>query len=96
MTFPPVVVHRGKGFDPGVSPTIFRARGLRFFFFSREEERVHVHVAGKGGEGKIWIDPVIEVARVHGLGDRAVAVALELVREREDEIRRAWNRHFGR
>jgi len=43
---------------------------MRFFFFSREEERVHVHVAG-GDEGKIWIDPAIEVARVHGLGDRA-------------------------
>jgi len=48
------------------------------------------------GEGKIWIDPSIEVARVHGLTDRAVAIAPELIREREDEIRRAWKRHFGR
>jgi hypothetical protein len=96
MTFPPDVVHRGKGFDPGVSPTIFRARGLRSFFFSREEERMHVHVSGEGGEGKIWVEPHIEVVRVHGLSDRAVAVLLESIREREDEIRRAWNRHFGR
>ncbi len=48
-----------------MSPTIFRARGLRFFFFSREEERMHVHVLGEEGEAKIWIDPQIEVARSH-------------------------------
>jgi hypothetical protein len=72
-----------------------RARGLRFFFFSREEERMHVHVSGEGGQGKVWVESRIEVARVHGLSDQAVAVALELIREREDEIRGAWNRHFG-
>jgi len=79
-----------------MSPTIFRARGLRFFFFSREEERMHVHVLGEEGEAKIWIDPKIEVARSHGLGDRTLGVALGLVKEREDEIRRAWHQHFGR
>jgi hypothetical protein len=57
---------------------------------------MHVHVSGERGEGKIWVEPRVEVARVHGLSDRAVAVALELIREREDEIRRAWNRRFGR
>jgi len=28
-----------------MSPTIFREKGLRFFFFSREEARLHVHVS---------------------------------------------------
>jgi hypothetical protein len=37
-----------------MSPTIFRAKGLRFFFFSREEERMHV--LGEEGEAKIWIE----------------------------------------
>ena len=79
-----------------MSPTIFRARGLRFFFFSREEERMHVHVLGEEGEAKIWIEPKTEIARSHGLGDRTLEIALGLVREREDEIRRAWYQHFGR
>ncbi|MFN7338865.1 MAG: DUF4160 domain-containing protein, partial [bacterium] len=27
-----------------MSPTVFREDGYRFFFFSREETRMHVHV----------------------------------------------------
>ena len=46
-----------------MSPTIFRAEGMRFFFFSREEARTHVHVLAPDGEAKIWIEPEIEVAR---------------------------------
>ncbi len=57
---------------------------------------MHVHVLGEEGEAKIWIEPEIEVARSHGLSDRTLGTALGLVREREDEIRRAWNQHFGR
>ena len=30
-----------------MSPTVFRAKGFRFFFFSREEPRMHVHVHGE-------------------------------------------------
>jgi len=46
-----------------VSPTIFRAGGLRFFFFSREEKRPHVHAIGADGEAKFWLEPIIELAR---------------------------------
>jgi len=79
-----------------MSPTIFRAKGLRFFFFSLEEERRHVHVLGAEGEAKIWIEPQIEVATVQRLSKKTVAFVLKQVEEREDEIREAWNRHFGR
>ena len=68
---------------------------MRFFFFSREEARVHVHVLGPDGEAKIWIEPEVEVARNWGLNDRKLRRAVELVREREDEIREAWEKHFG-
>jgi hypothetical protein len=68
---------------------------MRFFFFSREEARIHVHVLGSDGEAKIWIEPEVEVARNWGLNERKLRRALELVREREDEIRRAWREHFG-
>jgi hypothetical protein len=79
-----------------VSPTIIRAEGLRLLFFSLTEERMHVHVINADGEAKIWIEPGIEVARNHGLGSKALAVAPTLTREREDEIRQAWQEHFGR
>ena len=46
-----------------MSPTVFRDGPFRFFFFSREGERVHVHVQSPDGEAKFWIEPEIELAR---------------------------------
>jgi hypothetical protein len=78
-----------------VSPTVFRAEGFRFYFFSREEPRMHVHVHGENGEAKFWLEPQIELARNYGLSDPEVNRALRLILEKEDDIRRAWNEHFG-
>jgi len=77
-----------------VSPTVFRASGLRFYFFSREEARLHVHVQGARGEAKFWLEPEIELAQNYGLSRHMISAALRLIREREDEIRSAWNAHF--
>jgi Domain of unknown function (DUF4160) len=78
-----------------VSPTVFRAEGFRFYFFSREEPRMHVHVHGENGEAKFWLEPQIELARNYGLSDPEINRVLRLIREKEDDIRRAWNEHFG-
>ena len=50
-----------------MSPTIFRERGFRFFFFSREESRMHVHSYSAHGEAKFWLEPEIQLARNYGL-----------------------------
>jgi len=78
-----------------MSPTVFREKGLRFYFFSREEKRPHVHVQGAEGEAKFWIEPDIELAQNYGLPQRKITIALKLVREHDDEIREAWAKHFG-
>lgn len=78
-----------------MSPTVFRVRGFRFFFFSREESRVHIHVLAGMGEAKFWIEPHIELAQNHGLSAAQLQLIKRLIEERENEIRAAWNRHFG-
>ena len=77
-----------------VSPTVLRSRGYRFYFFSREEVRPHVHVQHATGEAKIWLDPKVELAHNWGLTPVRVATALRLTREHEHEIRAAWTTHF--
>jgi len=47
-----------------MSPTIFRELGFRFFFFSREEPRIHVHLHCSQGEAKFRIEPEIELADI--------------------------------
>jgi hypothetical protein len=77
-----------------MSPTIFRVRGYRFYFFSREETRPHVHVQHATGEAKIWLDPMVELAHNYGLTAARAAAAVRLAQEHEDEIRAAWKAHF--
>ena len=77
-----------------MSPTIFREGSFRFYFFSREETRMHVHVDAATGEAKFWLEPRIELARNYGLSMRQVNAALRLIQEHGDEIRKAWKTHF--
>lgn len=77
-----------------MSPTVFREGGFRFYFFSREEPRMHVHVQAQNGEAKYWLEPVIELAQQTGLSQRELNEALRMVKEHENDIRSSWYKHF--
>ena len=66
-----------------MSPTVFRDAPFRFFFFSREEERLHIHVQSADGEAKLWIEPQIELARNYQLSAADLSRVLELVVDHE-------------
>ena len=78
-----------------MSPTVFREGGFRFFFFSREEPRIHIHVQSERGEAKFWVEPEVELAVSYGLAEQELTTIKRLIEDRVDEIRAAWNRHFG-
>lgn len=77
-----------------MSPTVFRRGGFRFYFFSREETRLHVHVHHADGEAKFWLEPRIELAENHGMSAQRLRRARRLVEENEHAIRSAWKGHF--
>ena len=79
-----------------MSPTVFRERGYRFFFFSREEKRMHVHVQSTDGEAKFWLEPQISIAKTHGLSRRELTRIRSIIEAHEIELRNAWYDHFGR
>lgn len=78
-----------------MSPTVFREGPFRFFFFSREETRLHIHIQSADGEAKFWLEPNLELARNYGLSDTDLRRLEQLVAEHEREIRDAWNSHFA-
>jgi Domain of unknown function (DUF4160) len=78
-----------------MSPTVFREGPYRFYFFSREEPRMHVHVTCPDGEAKFWLEPSIALAQNHGLSERQVKEAQALVEAHADECRNSWKAHFG-
>ncbi len=77
-----------------MSPTVLRIRGFRFYFFSREEPRAHVHVQNADGEAKFWVDPQVELFANYGLKPQQLTEAQGLVEEHINDIRRAWAKHF--
>jgi hypothetical protein len=78
-----------------MTPTVFRKKGYRFFFFSREEARIHVHVHCGRGEAKFWLEPEIELAKNYGLSRAQLREIEQIVEAHYDELKIAWKTHFG-
>jgi len=78
-----------------MSPTVFRQDGYRFFFFSREEPRMHIHVYCADGEAKFWLEPQIELAKNYGLSRKQLREIEKVIEERYEEIKNAWKKIFG-
>lgn len=78
-----------------MSPTLLRKNGFRYFFFSREEPRMHVHVANSDGEAKIWLEPTVSLAWHSGLRSQEIKELLQTVEENADDFRNQWRHHFS-
>lgn len=78
-----------------MSPTVVRDGKFRCFFFSREEARIHVHVTHPDGEAKFWLAPQVALDRHTGLNERHLREAQLVVETHIEEIKNAWNIHFG-
>ena len=79
-----------------MSPTIVRDGQFRLFFFSREETRIHVHVAHPQGEAKFWLTPNVHLAKNLGLSAVQILEAQVVVEAHLQEIEDAWHHHFKR
>ena len=77
-------------------PEILRIFGLRFFFYSREHEPMHVHVKSAEGRAKFDILPDgIKLVYNKGMSLKDIKCA-EMVLEENKELAIAkWNEYFG-
>lgn len=77
-----------------MSPTVFYDGKYRFFFFSREETRIHIHVSAPEGEAKFWIEPIVSLADNCGFSIKSLNKLQKIVEEHKNEIKRSWKKHF--
>ena len=75
-------------------PTVLRKAGYRFFFFSREEQRMHVHVHAANGEAKFWLEPQVDLARNYRLTQVQLREIQSIIEVHYDGLAAAWRRHF--
>ena len=78
-------------------PEILRMFGMRFFFYSREHEPIHVHVKSADGNAKFEVLPEgIVLVKNEGLKPKDIKAAEMVLEENKELAIEKWNDYFGR
>ena len=81
-------------YEGNVLPTILKIKGYRFFFFSREELRQHIHIYCQEGEAKFWLESQIELAKNYKLSRKQLSEIEKIIDEHYEEFVKAWEEYF--
>lgn len=77
-----------------MSPTVLRVGPYRFFFYSREETKKHIHIEESNNTAKFWLEPV-ELAESHGFSTRDLKKLEEIVNANKKLIIKEWREFHG-
>ena len=78
-----------------MSPTFLHEKGYRFFTWSKEEVRKHIHVVQDYKQCKFWLEPKIEMAENDGFKEFELKEILKIIIKNETEFNNKWNKHFN-
>ncbi|MBQ1883536.1 MAG: DUF4160 domain-containing protein [Bacteroidales bacterium] len=77
-------------------PEILRMFGIRFFFYSREHEPIHVHVKNADGKAKFDILPEgVVLVTNEGMKPKDIKAAEMVLEENKELAIEKWNEYFG-
>ena len=78
-------------------PTVLFVQGFRFFFYSNEnDELMHIHVEKGDGNGKIWLEPIVNIAYVHNFSTKEINQIIEIVENEIVTFKTKWNEYFSK
>lgn len=76
-------------------PTVLLINGFRFFFYSNENnEPAHVHVIKGNADGKIWLEPFLNMAYMHRFTNAEQNNILEIVNSNYELLKKKWHEYF--
>ena len=71
--------------------------GMRFFFYSREHEPIHVHVQNADGKAKFDVLPEgIVLVENKGIKIKDIKAAEMVLEENKELAIEKWNEYFGK
>ena len=76
-------------------PTLLILFGLRFYFYSREHEPIHIHVESSDGVAKFVIEEDVILIENKGLKPKDIRLAESILEENKINFREEWNHYFG-
>ena len=74
-------------------PTLLNKNGFKFFFYANEHDPMHIHVMQGEGFAKIELANLKVVQNY--LKPRDLKMALEIIKENQDNFTRIWNEWFN-
>ena len=75
-------------------PTILNLFGLRFYFYVKDHEPVHIHVESSDGEAKFEIENEIVLVYNRGLKPKDLRLAQSILEENKENFVNEWRRIF--
>ncbi|MDR2910928.1 MAG: DUF4160 domain-containing protein [Bacteroidales bacterium] len=75
-------------------PTILFLFGLRFYFYTRDHNPIHVHVESRYGEAKFEIENEIVLVYNHGLKVKDLRLAESVLEENKENFINEWRKIF--
>ncbi len=78
-----------------VIPTLLILFGLRFYFYTRDHEPIHIHVKSSDGEAKFEIEEDLRLVYNNGLKPKDVKLAESILEENKENFIKEWKRVFG-
>ena len=76
-------------------PTVLSRDGYSFFFYSNEDEPIHVHVRTGSGKAKFDVTEDVTLLESKGMKVQELRKAQELAEENVETIRSKWHEYFG-
>ena len=75
-------------------PTVLTLLGMRFYYWSREHEPVHIHVKKGSAEARFVLEPEVKLTANIGLKSHELAIADEIIRDNREYMIEHWKLFF--
>ncbi len=76
-------------------PTILILFGIRFYFYSREHEPMHVHIETGDGRAKFELLPQVQLVENKGVKNKDIKLAESIIEENRELIINEWKERQG-
>lgn len=60
------------------------------------DEPIHVHVTKGGANGKIWLEPTVDIAYMRGFSNSEQKDILDAIQANSGKFKTKWNEYFGK
>jgi hypothetical protein len=77
-------------------PTVLVLFGLRFYYWSREHEPVHVHVKRGESEARFDLEPEVLLTENYGLNMHDLSLAERIIRDNREYMIEHWRLFFNK